>query len=331
MSIFSVKRGAIALAAVGVVAGGGAAVSAATSTPPSSTVYEGCLNRSLGALYNVQVNPSSAPRCLRGDTLISWNQTGPAGAAGPKGDTGPAGPKGDTGPAGAAGPKGDTGPAGPQGQAGPQGPQGSTGPAGANGNTVLNGSGPPADGLGSVGDFYIDTSANAIYGPKTAGGWGTSASLVGPKGDPGPQGPTGNTGPQGPTGNTGPQGPAGATGPQGPAGTNGVSGYHVSEASIPVLNGGNVTGTVPCPPNTVPTGGGWRHDGDPFANTIVKQSSISSDGSGWVGSVINNSGSTVNFTLSVICITSPSSSSDSALARPQSAKPTFHLVTSTAR
>ncbi len=44
-------------------------------------------------------------------------------------------------------------------------------------NTLLNGSGAPSAGLGADGDFYIDTSANAIYGPKTAGSWGSGTAL----------------------------------------------------------------------------------------------------------------------------------------------------------
>jgi hypothetical protein len=32
------------------------------------------------------------------------------------------------------------------------------------------------------GDFYIDTSAWTIYGPKTGAGWGVGTSLVGPAG-----------------------------------------------------------------------------------------------------------------------------------------------------
>ncbi|MBK8686277.1 MAG: collagen-like protein [Bacteroidetes bacterium] len=56
------------------------------------------------------------------------------------------------------------------------------------------------------GDFYINTATNQIFGPKTAGAWGSGTSLVGPAGA------TGATGPQGPIGLTG------ATGPQGPTG-----------------------------------------------------------------------------------------------------------------
>ena len=45
-------------------------------------------------------------KCRKGETPVSWSQTGPAGAPGTPG---------------AAGPRGDTGPAGPQGPAGPPG------------------------------------------------------------------------------------------------------------------------------------------------------------------------------------------------------------------
>jgi hypothetical protein len=48
--------------------------------------------------------------------------------------------------------------------------------------------------LGVDGDFYVNTSANTIYGPKTAGAWGAAVSLVGPAG------PTGGVGPAGPPG-----------------------------------------------------------------------------------------------------------------------------------
>jgi len=83
--------------------------------------------------------------------------------------------------------------------------------------------------LGADGDFYLDTAASVLYGPKglpTAGAWpATGTSLVGPAGATGPQGaagPQGLQGLQGPagatgaTGATGPQGLLGPTGPQGP-------------------------------------------------------------------------------------------------------------------
>lgn len=61
-------------------------------------------------------------------------------------------------------------------------------PAGVDGSTVLNGSGTPSSGLGNNGDFYIDTTAFEIYGPKAAGAWGSGTSLIGPQGPTGVQG-----------------------------------------------------------------------------------------------------------------------------------------------
>ncbi len=109
------RRLAIAGVTVAAVVGGGTATALATSQG-SSDAYQGCLNHNLGALYNVKVDPSGPPRCLHKDTVITWNQTGPSGAAGAQGA------KGDTGAAGPQGPKGDTGPAGPRGTQGPPGP-----------------------------------------------------------------------------------------------------------------------------------------------------------------------------------------------------------------
>ena len=47
-------------------------------------------------------------------------------------------------------------------------------------HTVLSGSGAPGSGLGSDGDFYIDTDVSDFYGPKAAGTWGSATSLIGP-------------------------------------------------------------------------------------------------------------------------------------------------------
>jgi hypothetical protein len=113
---------------------------------------------------------------------------GPRGPKGPKGDTGPAGAQGSPGAAGA---KGATG---PQGNPGSNGTNGTNGTNGADGKTVLNGATPPTSGLGSDGDFYINTATDEIYGPKAAGAWGSGTSL---KGAAGPAGPTETTLPSG--------------------------------------------------------------------------------------------------------------------------------------
>jgi hypothetical protein len=227
--------GAVSLA---LVAGGTAAGAAIASGPVDGNgVIHGCWTNGAINGTHVFVLQDAGTSCPKGTTAISWNQTGPqgpagpAGPAGPVGATGPAGPVGNTGPAGPAGAPGSTGPAGPQGPVGNTGPPG---PAGASGNTVLNGTGAPPSSVGNDGDFYIDTAADVLYGPKAGGSWpATGTSLVGAPGATGPAGP---------------QGPAGDTGPQGPAGP-GIS-------SLDDLNGlpcDNGTGTVSIVP-AVPGG-----------------------------------------------------------------------------
>lgn len=146
-------------------------------------------------------------------------ETGPEGPQGPRGEQGEPGPQGVQGPPGERGepgPQGPQGPAGldgqdgrgieydwngtqlgikhegdadfawvdlqgPEGPQGPQGPQGERGEPGPQGATLLNGNFPPPDGIGRDGDFYIDTNAWQIYGPKN-GTWGPGTSLVGPAG-----------------------------------------------------------------------------------------------------------------------------------------------------
>jgi Collagen triple helix repeat (20 copies) len=126
-----------------------------------SAVFNGCENLTTGMIrllpsklpapLDTTCNTTTTNSLLR-EVPVSWNQVGPQGLQGLKGDTGatgpqgpqglkgdtgaigatgPQGPKGDTGDTGPQGPKGDTGAAGPAGPAGPPGPQGVPGPAGA--------------------------------------------------------------------------------------------------------------------------------------------------------------------------------------------------------
>lgn len=88
-------------------------------------------------------------------------------------------------------------------------------------HTLRSGSGAPATTLGVAGDFYLDTAATALYGPKTAGGWGEATSLIGPTGATGPAGPKGDIGPEG---------------PPGPAADNGISKFHQeTEITLPFV------------------------------------------------------------------------------------------------
>ncbi len=107
---------------------------------------------------------------------------GPRGPRGPKGATGAAGP---AGPAGAPGAKGD---AGAPGAAGEKGAVGADGADGADGKTVLSGTATPNAATGTIGDFYIETDVNKMYGPKAAfgpnGGWGIGTDLKGEEGSP---------------------------------------------------------------------------------------------------------------------------------------------------
>jgi hypothetical protein len=173
-------------AALALVASGTAAGAAIAAGPVDSQgVIHGCWTNAAINGTHVFVLQDAGTTCPKGTTAVSWNQTGPAGPAGP------VGPAGATGATGAPGPGGQVGPAGP------------AGPAGENGNTVLNGSGPPASSLGNDGDFYIDTAADVLYGPKASGTWpATGTSLAGNPGPAGPAGPAGPPGPAGPAGNS---------------------------------------------------------------------------------------------------------------------------------
>jgi hypothetical protein len=78
---------------------------------------------------------------------------------------------------------GPAGPAGATGPAGADGADGTDGADGADGQTILNGTVDPTDNVtGTDGDFYINTASNEIFGPRTAGAWGSGTSLVGPAG-----------------------------------------------------------------------------------------------------------------------------------------------------
>lgn len=83
---------------------------------------------------------------------------------------------------------------GPAGANGTNGTNGTAGTNGADGRTLLSGSGVPSNGLGANGDFYINTAANTLYGPKASGVWGSATSLVGPQGIQGIQGEAGPAG-----------------------------------------------------------------------------------------------------------------------------------------
>lgn len=91
-----------AAAATGLALAAAAIPAVAAATAASPVTYYACVTTSTGAVKIV----SSTTTCGTGQHKISWNNTGPAGPAGPPG------------------PQGATGPQGPQGTTGPQGPPG---------------------------------------------------------------------------------------------------------------------------------------------------------------------------------------------------------------
>ncbi len=158
-----------------------------------------------GGAYTVVSKPSSTSLSLQntgatgnaspGATVASGSKTYIAGRPGEQGPAGNTILSGNGAPSGGTGVNGDFyldttadalyGPKTGGAWGSPTsliGPQGTTGAAGADGSTILSGSGAPGGGTGADGDFYIDTTANAIYGPKVGGSWGSPTSLIGPTG-----------------------------------------------------------------------------------------------------------------------------------------------------
>jgi len=72
-------------------------------------------------------------------------------------------------------------PVGAKGSKGDTGATGAPGTPGADGNTVLHGTSAPTT-QGVDGDFFINTAASTIYGPKTGGAWGSPTSMTGATG-----------------------------------------------------------------------------------------------------------------------------------------------------
>ena len=66
------------------------------------------------------------------------------------------------------GEKGDASATGPTGATGATGP---TGASGSNGATWYSGAGQPSATIGATGDYYLDTTSNAIYRKDAVGTW----------------------------------------------------------------------------------------------------------------------------------------------------------------
>jgi Collagen triple helix repeat (20 copies) len=105
---------------------GGAAVVLCTAAglayaaiPGSDSVIKGCYAKQSGDLR--VIDAEAGKTCLSSEIPLSWNQTGPTGPPGAKGE------KGDPGPQGLPGEQGEPGPQGIDGAQGPAGPAGVSG------------------------------------------------------------------------------------------------------------------------------------------------------------------------------------------------------------
>jgi hypothetical protein len=76
-------RRALISAAVAMAVVGSAGTALAVSGSSSSPVFSGCIAGANRALINV--HKAASVKCAKGETEISWNQTGPRGPAGPPG------------------------------------------------------------------------------------------------------------------------------------------------------------------------------------------------------------------------------------------------------
>ncbi|NVK86358.1 MAG: hypothetical protein HWE21_18665, partial [Cytophagia bacterium] len=127
------------------------------------------------------------------------------------------------GPAGANGADGADGVDGINGTNGTDGIDGADGADGLDGKTVLNGTIDPTSTDGVDGDFFLNTITYDLFGPKTAGVWGTAKSLVGPAGANGADGADGINGTNGTDGVDGVDGADGTDGLDGKTILNGTT------------------------------------------------------------------------------------------------------------
>lgn len=127
---------------------------------PQNGVFTACYVTRTGTLR--LIDTAKVQTCKAGELPISWNQVGPVGSAGPKGDPGAMGPAGPQGPIGATG---AVGPQGPIGATGPTGPQGPEGPAGKDGKdgpavVVVDSVGTVVGNVIGVIDFLVEENSH---------------------------------------------------------------------------------------------------------------------------------------------------------------------------
>lgn len=226
----------------------GVAAAATNSAHAGNHAINGCAAMPGGSLRIV----SAGTPCKRGEKRLVWNKAGPQGASGHSLLHGAGAPDAATGKVGDFYLNTDTlALFGPKTADGWGSGTSLVGPAGPSGDHVLSGSGSPAASAGMPGDFYVDTAAHLLYGPKASDGWpATATSLVGPAG---PAGPSGATGPPGAPGTPGAPGAPGA-----PGSSMSVSLVHSALTNVPA-GGANLI-SVLCPTGMVAIAGGVAID-----------------------------------------------------------------------
>ena len=110
------------------------------------------------------------------DTGTAWVDVGQI--VGPQGSQGIQGIQGIQGFDGSAGIQGIPGVQGTAGSQGIQGIQGIQGPEGVAGSQIITGTNPPSSAVGEEGDWYLDSSTDVFYGPKSAEGFGPSEYVL---------------------------------------------------------------------------------------------------------------------------------------------------------
>ena len=141
MRPISPKR-ALKIAVPTLVALGAGATFGMAAIPSADGTIHACIANAGGAVRIIDAEANPAQTCGAGETELTWNQRGPAGA---------------TGAAGAAGATGPAGPAGPKGDAGAQGAPGLTGDAGTSA---------PSDNSSSSGSNNNSTTTSQAGGPS---------------------------------------------------------------------------------------------------------------------------------------------------------------------
>lgn len=127
-------------------------------------------------VYSGPVAPS-AETGANGDLYINTSSSeiyGPKTAEGWGTPFSLKGLKGEKGPNGINGQNGTNGRDGINGSNGKDGKDGTNG---KDGSALLSGMDAPQAFIGKPGDFYIDKSRSAIYGPRTESGWGAGLSI----------------------------------------------------------------------------------------------------------------------------------------------------------